>query len=256
MEFSTSEILQSFFRSKKLASPVFDIEKQLWKFEVQLDIKTKNGKQLHNPFINFCLVHFQPFSINYNDKTADANFLDLKKDCRISDVENSTWCYLLPERKLSVYFNKPDFFDSYGNVDLTVTFDYESLHHFQKDVNMWMIRSNFVVTVEGSNDGYIWYPVKSRISENESAENWIFSHPLLNKDILDRQQNMATLNLEFKSKQEPDNIENHLKFAKFRVRFVEVEWFDDTEFSGDFFQKGNEPLDSEDMRVRYVELIY
>ncbi len=45
--------------------PVFDIDKQLWKVEVEIDAKTAHGKQLHNPFINLSLVHFQPFSINH-----------------------------------------------------------------------------------------------------------------------------------------------------------------------------------------------
>lgn len=237
--------------------PKFDIEKQMWKFEVELDIKTADGKQLHNPFINFSLVHFQPFSINYNDKTADATMLELKNDCRISDVENSTWCYLLPERKLSVHFDKPGFFEKYGNVNLTITFDHESLHHFQKGEDKWAIRSNFVVTVEGTNDGYIWYPVKSRISVKESEKDevkWKFYHRLLNQDIIDRQENIASLSFEFETKQEPDNNKNNLKFDRFRVRFVEVEWFDEKELNEEFFE--NDPIDTENMRVRYVELFY
>lgn|GEM_PF-4355436 len=268
--------------------PKIDAEKQLWKVEVELDIKTKNGKQLHNPFINFSLIHFQPFSINYNDKNADTNLLELKNDCRISDVENSTWCYLLPERKLSVFFDKPQWLgDEWGYVDLTVSFDYESLHHFnyQDPVNKeskWKIRSNFILTVEGSDDNIIWHPVNSQLNNTDLKAPWGFNHALLTSDILNNEENLASLKLRFEKSSNPSYkvmvVNEHtgkeelyetnrlygnkpsFNYSFFRVRFIEVEWFNDNlvrdfDVSNSEFVY-NEPLDDETLRVRYVELIY
>lgn len=243
--------------------PKFDIEKQLWKFEVELDIKTEDGKQIHNPFINFSLVHFQPFSINYNNKTADASLLDLKNDCRISDIENSTWCYLLPERKLSVFFDTPGWFDDFGDVDLTVSFDYESLHHFNSDVNRWKVRSNFIVTVQGSNDGIQWQPVQSWFDNGKSKvdeSTLAFHHPLLSEEILNNQENLAKLKLKFMKWVFPNNTEKSKSYSYFRVRFIEVEWFTNETWL-EILARNKELLsvdavDNEEMRIRFVELIY
>jgi len=249
--------------------PKFDVEKQLWKFEVELDIKTKDGKQLHNPFINFSIVHFQPFSINYNDKTAGASLLDIKNDCRISDVENSTWCYLLPERKLSVYFNKPNlFFNKYGEVALTVSFDHESLHHFNSAENVWKVRSNFIVTVQGSHSGkaFDWNPVKSWLDTGDDGVDKLahdFHHPLLSESVLMQKENLVNLNLKF-SKNETRDEEKSSNYSHFRVRLIEVEWFKDETWDElkKRYEKDNpdllkiDVLDNEEMRIRYVELIY
>jgi hypothetical protein len=243
--------------------PKFDIEKQLWKFEVELDIKTEDGKQIHNPFINFSLVHFQPFSINYNNKTADASLLDLKNDCRISDIENSTWCYLLPERKLSVFFDTPGWFDDFGDVDLTVSFDYESLHHFNSDVNKWKVRSNFIVTVQGSNDGIQWQPVQSWFDNGKpkvDESTLAFHHPLLSEEILNNQENLAKLKLKFMKWVFPNNTEKSKSYSYFRVRFIEVEWFTNETWL-EVLARNKELLsvdavNSEEMRIRFVELIY
>jgi hypothetical protein len=249
--------------------PKFDVEKQLWKFEAELDIKTMDGKQLHNPFINFSIVHFQPFSINYNDKTADASLLELKNDCRISDVENSTWCYLLPERKLSIYFDKPGWFDAYGEVDLTVSFDHESLHHFNFGENKWKVRSNFIVTVQGSETGqsWDWHSVGSWLDDGKlEVDNATlsFHHPLLLKDVLDNEENLAKLKLKFKKYAIPNDTEHSNKYSYFRVRFIEVEWFANEIWSEVIKRTQNENpdlfnsdvIDNEEMRIRYVELIY
>lgn len=245
--------------------PKFDVEKQLWKFEVELDIKTIDGKQLHNPFINFSLVHFQPFSINYNDKTADASLLDLKNDCRISDVENSTWCYLLPERKLSVFFDKPGLFDTYGEVDLTVSFDHESLHHFNSDVNKWKVRSNFIITVQGSDDELEWQPVGSWLDNGIKTENdFGFHHPLLSIPLLDNEENLVRFKLKFNKWAFPNNTQHSNKYSFFRVRFIEVEWFKNEtweELIKRYEIENPDLLDidvvnNEEMRIRFVELIY
>jgi len=245
--------------------PQFDIEKQLWKFEVELDIKTLDGKQLHNPFINFSIVHFQPFSINYNDKTADTSLLELKNDCRISDVENSTWCYLLPERKLSVYIYKPGMFDAYGEVDLTVSFDHESLHHSNFGEKNWKVRSNFIATVQGSESGqaWDWHSVGSRLDDEKlevDNSTLSFHHPLLSKNILDSKQNLAKLKLKFNKWAIPNDTVHSNPYSYFRVRFIEVEWF--TNETWDEVLLSNKELlsvdvvDNEEMRIRFVELIY
>jgi hypothetical protein len=241
--------------------PKFDVEKQLWKIEVELDIKSVDGKQLHNPFINFSIVHFQPFSINYNDKTADASLLELKNDCRISDIENSSWCYLLPERKLSVFFDKPGLFDTYGEVDLTVSFDHESLHHFNSAENIWKVRSNFIVTVQGSDDELEWQPVGSWLDDGIKTENdFGFHHPLLSKSLLYNEENLVKQKLKFNKWVIPNNRQNSNKYSYFRVRFIEVEWF--TNETWDEVLLRNKELlsvdvvDNEEMRIRFVELIY
>ncbi len=255
--------------------PQFDVEKQLWKFEVELNIKTKdedgNKKDLHNPFINFSIVHYQPFSLNYNDKTADASLIELKNDCRISDVENSTWCYLLPERKLSVFFDTPNWmFDDFGDVDLTVSFDHESLHHFntQRDIgfirqDVWIVRSNFIVTVQGSVDGIIWHSVGSWLDNGKSevdAKTLNYNHPLLSEEILKNEENLANLKLKFTKWANPIDTQHSYKYSNFRVRFIEVEWFSNETW--DDVLKRNEKLlttdivDNEEMRIRFVEIIY
>lgn len=248
--------------------PKFDIAKQLWKFEVELDIKTQNGKQLHNPFINFSLVHFQPFSINYNDKTSDASLLDIKKDCRISEVENSVWCYLLPERKLSVYFDKPNWlFDRFGEVDLTVSFDHESLHHFNSNINEWKIRSNFIVSIQGSTSGqpFDWHPVDSWVDNGKTTPmDSKPHHPLLCENVLDQKQNMARLKLKFTKWAKPGSTGHSAKYTHFRVRFIEVEWFKNETWEALMTRYENQQpklldtdvVDNEEMRVRFVELIY
>lgn len=233
--------------------PRFDVEKQLWKFEVELDIKTADGRPLHNPFINFCLVHFQPFSINYNDSPANADTIDLRKDCRISDVANYIWCYLLPERKLAASFSKPTYFNSSGSVDLTLTYDYESLHHFNKDKDNKLIRTNFIVTIQGSNGGGFWTAVKSNM-----ASDYAFHHSLLSPEILKANENLVRVKIDFErwvdtSHQAADS------FRYFRVRLVEVEWFN--EQTWEQLISANKDLLSdievnEDLRLRYVELIY
>jgi hypothetical protein len=247
--------------------PKFDVEKQLWKFEVELDIKTVDGKQLHNPFINFSIVHFQPFSINYNDKTADASLLELKNDCRISDVENSTWCYLLPERKLSVFFDKPSLFDAYGEVDLTVSFDHESLHHFNSAENTWKVRSNFIVSVQGSQTGepLDWHKVGSWLDDGSKSEkDFEFYHPLLSKPLLDNEENLVKQKLKFNKWAIPNNTPHSNKYSYFRVRFIEVEWFKDETWEKLIerykrespYLLDNDVVDNEEMRIRFVELIY
>ena len=258
--------------------PAFDIEKQLWKFEVELNIETNNGRQLHNPFINFALVHYQPMSLNYNNKPSSVALADLKKDCRLSDVDNSTWCYLLPERKLSVSFDKPNWItDKWGNISLTINFDFESLHH-SKINGKWEIHTNFILTVEGSRDSIIWHHLNSQIDDDNEAANWRLHHFLLSAGTLNKEQNFATIQVRFQKSSNPshiikdtkssidkeaNNLSNAQKamcFSKFRVRFFEVEWF--THESWDKIVADNpdmltgDPINNEKLRVRYIEVIY
>lgn len=242
--------------------PKFDFEKQLWKFEVTLNIKTKDGTSLHNPFVNFVLVHYQPFSINYNTKTTMLTLDDLRKDCRISEIENATWCYLLPERELSVFFAKPKLFSDYGQVNATLSFNHTSLHQFNyldtskspaKDA--WKFRSNFMITVQGQQkkDEIIWYNLPSQLTVGGGGGvgNWKFNHPLLTKDMLDKQENIAKISLQFK-----DQSDDGRSYKRFRVRLVEVEWFVDNPGAIELGEGEDDIVDNENMRVRYVELIY
>jgi hypothetical protein len=258
--------------------PQFDIEKQLWKFEVELNVQTAEKKQLHNPFINFSLLHFQPFSINYNQTPSSQDINDFRKDCRFSEIDNSTWCYLLPERKLSVFFDRPNWNDTWGNINLTVYFDFESLHHFKINKDNWLIRTNFVVTIEGTFDNVSWYPVNCQLDNNNDFAEWGFYHYLLTDNMLSQEQDYSNLSLRFKKSSNPSykvtdpktgekietnklvNTRESVTFGTFRIRFFEVEWF--TDESWDELIKSNptmlndDPIDNEKLRVRYVEIVY
>eukprot|EP01132_Coremiostelium_polycephalum_P013528 gene13528-16479_t len=236
--------------------PRFDEDKQLWKFEIEFDIKTANGKQMHNPFINFSMVHFQPFSINYNNVK---NPLDWKNDCRISAVETSVWCYLLPERALSVYFDKPSLFDRYGEVHAILSFDRESLHYVKhapdNQGNEWTLRSNFILTVEGSNDGMTWMPVSS-LNTEKSTDQWSLHHPLLQPDILNKPENTAELKLQFKRQSNPADLQQSQRMKDFRIRLIEIEWFT-AESWADVLKRyagllnTGDISDNEELRIRY-----
>lgn len=245
--------------------PEFDEEKQLWKFEVELDIKTSDGRQLHNPFVLFSLVHFQPFSLNYNSKSVGSTLEDIKRDFRISEIEPFVWCYLLPERRLSVSFDKPgvwglgswtDFLDSWGDVDMTLSFDGESLHHFAGDDGL-LHRSNFILSVEGSNDRISWHPV---LSKSESDNEWRLVHPLLRPAEFEPGRHETKLKLKFRRKSNPGksgcNIPQPRNFSDFRVRLVEVEWFSLAEWENLKIDTCEDLVENEGVRVRYVDLIY
>jgi len=256
--------------------PKFSVEKQLWKIEVELVTNMKDGKgglvdrpglfttdghQLHNPFVNLSLVHYQPFSINYNIQDTRTN---IANDFRISEVETATWCYLLPERNIAVYFDKPNvLFDSWGNINLKIRFDYESLHHYNNKMDNWIIRSNFILCVEGSHDGNFWYPVKSKKASTTQSEPWQLMHPLLDFKALQPGENLVTTTILFKRKSDP-GASGSKKYGRFRMRLVEVEWFADKEWGAtdaDLMRDLNvdlqqDILDNEGMRIRYIELVY
>lgn len=242
--------------------PIFDIQKQLWKFEVELNIKTEDGKNLHNPFVNFSIIHFQPFSINYNENKP----LDINKDCRISDVENSIWCYLLPERKLSVNFQPPEMLGNYGFLDMVLSYDFESLHHFNNGDDSWIVRTNFILTIQGSDDGVIWHNLLSGIKHKNTVthdkvddKTLLFHHALLTKEIINQQKKSVDIHkLMFKKQVDP--IRNSQSFSNVRARIIEVEWFSN-ETWGQILVRNNELLktdlvDNEEMRIRYVDLFY
>jgi len=248
--------------------PQFDSDRNLWKFEVELDIKTADGFQLHNPFVVFSLVHFQPFSLNYNANwsTKKSTIKDVNQDLRLSAPEPFVWCYLLPERRLSVSFHKPglwglgswaDFLDRWGRVDLTISFDNESLHYFETNTQP-ILRSNFVLSVEGSNDKVAWYPVMSQV--DGGLGTWSLMHPLLTASNVNPGSNDAKVKLKFLRASNPSESGNKTlpsqKFCDFRVRLVEVEWF--VERQWDLMNINNylDITENEEMRVRYVELIY
>lgn len=224
--------------------PLFDIERQLWKIEVEFNIKTKNNKDLHNPFIQLAFINYQPFSINY----AEGN--DFEKDCRISDIETSTWCYLLPERQLSVSFDFPGFLDKTGYIDLTLAFDHESLHH---DLHNGKIRSNFILSIEGSNDSLIWYPVHSK---NKTTNHIACHHALIDESLYHSEIDFVKKSFAFDvhSTVSPFDPEKWIKYKEYRVRLVEVEWFTSNS-PIDFDNIIEDILNDRRFKIRYVELI-
>jgi hypothetical protein len=245
--------------------PQFDRERGLWRFEVELDIKTVDGFQLHNPFVAFSLVHFQPFSVNYNAKwlTRESTLKHIGQDCRLSPVETFIWCYLLPERKLSVSFHKPSIWglgswlDRWGKVDLTISFDNESLHYFETD-GQSILRSNFILSVEGSNDKIAWHPIMSQV--DDGTGKWSLMHPLLTRANINPGSNEAKLKLKYLRASNPAEsgikMTSSQSFSEFRVRLVEVEWFVEAEWGQLKIDDYADIVENQDMRVRYVELVH
>lgn len=236
--------------------PKFDIAKQLWKIEVEINPLTVDGRQLHNPFINFALVHHQPFSVNYN--TAGTTLGDIATDLRISEVEKSAWCYLLPERKLSVHFSKPNLLSDHGRVEMKLSFDFESLHihhHNDSSKGVFKIRSNFILTIEGTRDKVNWVPVQSKIM-NPAAGVGVpaLNHPLLDLKMLAEAPdlnpgvNFIATEIAF----ERTSTARQPAYKDFRVRLVEVEWFTDDPWEN---ITNVDPTQNDLLRVRYVELI-
>ncbi len=230
--------------------PKFDLEKQLWKIEIEFNVRTKNYNLLHNPFIHLALLHYQPFSLNYaKDKT------DYEKDCRVSDIEKSTWCHLLPERSLSISFDSPGLLDNDGSVKLTLVFDYESLNH---DLRYGKIRSNFIMTIEGSDDNILWYPVRSRFTGKSyrKDEKMPYHHALIDKYLFSKKIDYVEKEYFFdvKDTESPFDYEKWKKFDSYRVRIVEVEWFT-KEAPIDFNKIDEDVLNNEKLKIRYVQLI-
>ncbi|TCC92191.1 hypothetical protein EZ428_10710 [Pedobacter frigiditerrae] len=125
--------------------PKFDKKLNLWYVDVELDIKDENGKQLHNPFLKFALVHYQEKSFNYN-KTSENNLI---KDCRISNVYQSGFAYIMGSRLITVEFGK-------GYVKPAIEFDVTSLKGKSSDN-----RSRFFAVVrEKYSNSFAWKTAK------------------------------------------------------------------------------------------------
>ncbi len=231
--------------------PTFDPERRCWKFEVELNLTTSDRTQMHNPFVNFALVHFQPFSINHNLKGKDSTLKDIYNDLRLSEVTTSVWGQLTPDRSLSIVFHKPQFlFGSPGMVKLTVSFDHSSLSLMKQPDQSWKLRSDFVVSVEGSNDRIIWKPVPSATMSAPQVPR--YSHFMLapayrNSGSNDRRE--MDLELLFDKRFAPENS----VYPHYRLRFLEVETFGDgTELD---CKPDEDVLHREDLRVRYIDLV-
>ncbi len=77
--------------------PRFDTGLDLWYVDVELDINTAAGLELHNPFLQFALVHYQENSFNYNQGDQKDTLLD----CRLSDVYKSGFVYIMGSRLIT-----------------------------------------------------------------------------------------------------------------------------------------------------------
>ena len=236
--------------------PVFDVDGQCWKFQVELNIKTPDGLNLHNPFVNFVLLHYQPFSINYNTHTPAPTLSEIQTDCRLSDPILSCWGQLLPERNLSIHFSKPQWLlHEHGKVKLTLSFDITSLNFGLDNNQKPLLRSNFIVSVEGSDDRIAWRSVSSCMIINGTEGDIKKRHALISDENLESTDcgfYEASIHLKFKRNLDYKNA-NTKSFSYFRVSLVEVEWFD--EKNPDFRNLDINILHDEDLRVRYVELV-
>jgi hypothetical protein len=236
--------------------PRFDIEKQLWKFEIEFDLRSALPSELHNPFINLAIVHFQPFALDHNDA---AVFPDLDLNTRISDAETTTFCYLLPQRKLTALFHKPAFLGKWGTASITFTCDQSSLNAYQSGgANDY--KSNFLLCVEGSSDKMFWEPMMSQ----SGTEDWRLMHPLIDEAKLKGTELTMQKDIRFVRHADPVD-KSSIRYHHFRLRLVEVEWFKEetwdhlvARYLADDTLKRllTDVLEIEDLRVRYVELIY
>ncbi len=120
--------------------PKFDKKLNLWYLDVALELKDKSGNELHNPFIQFGLVHFQEHSFNYNNPTT---LQDPSKDCRISDIILSGFIYVLPTRLFHIDYVPMD------HINISIGLDTASLCSGN--------RSRFYATIEFSNDEVRWF---------------------------------------------------------------------------------------------------
>ncbi len=225
--------------------PIFDIEKQLWKIEFEIDLKNKDEpkteKDLHNPFIHFSLVHYQPFSLNYSSGDNPLN------DLRFSEVTTGVIGYLLPKRTTEAILVVPKFWNDIGSASINISFDKSSLYLIDQNKT----QSNFVVTIEGSFDGVIWESLCSYEENKQGKKNNQFHHFLI-QDPKNIPEKMLTKDLKFSKW----NSQNQ-KMKHFRIRMIEIEYFNEInkeELLSNQFIKN--VLDNDKLRVRYVELIY
>lgn len=126
--------------------PKFDRKINLWFLDIELDINDQFGNELHCPFLQFGLVHYQENSFNYNGPK-DADF---SLDCRISDVNMSGFAYLLPSRL--IYLN---YVPSLNRLEIKIDLDKSSL----AANNM----SKFIAIVQYSDDNIRWIDSKDNI---------------------------------------------------------------------------------------------
>lgn len=121
--------------------PKFDKKLNLWYLDVELDINNENGKELHSPFIQFALVHYQENSIDYK--------LDIANDCRISNIYKSGYIYIMGSRTLTI---KPDFDKEFSiiiNTDESTVVDlpllktkFYCIYEEKERKDIWMHKSN------------------------------------------------------------------------------------------------------------------
>lgn len=121
--------------------PKFDRQHNLWYLDIELAVNDEKGKELHNPFLKFSLVHFQENSFNYNAGTTK----DLSKDCRISDVYHSGYAYIMGKRLLTVSYG-------YSYVKPAIEFDLTSIKGTPEE----NLTSFFAVVREKPTGGFVW----------------------------------------------------------------------------------------------------
>jgi hypothetical protein len=89
----------------------------LWYLDVELDINDENGKELHNPFLQFALVNYQEHSWDYNEEISTK---DISKDCRLSEIEKSGFVYIMGSRTIYVEPSK-------GSVSVSLGCDHATI---------------------------------------------------------------------------------------------------------------------------------
>lgn len=237
--------------------PQFDIDKQLWKFEVHFNIKDADGCEMHNPFIQLSMVHYQPFSINYARNTV-STLKEMKQDCRLSEIEVSTWCHLLPERNVLAVFSKPFLYFGKVELEITLSCDTDSLNFHQNNIKdviegkeIPQLRSNFIIAIEGSNDRQIWVPLPSAKSGTTNPTSKKLIHPLLNSTTRYGRTINEKIALTCKRY---DNEKN--RYSHFRARILEVEWFEPENWENISKTIEGDVLNNANLRIRYVELVY
>jgi hypothetical protein len=102
--------------------PRLDKNLNKWYLDIELDINASDGKELHNPFLQFAIVNYQENSWNYNEEN---NTNDISKDCRISEIQKSGFVYIMGSRTMYV---EP----SRNNVKVHLNCDMSSLINIEK----------------------------------------------------------------------------------------------------------------------------
>ncbi len=140
--------------------PKFDIRLNLWYLEVELDINDESGNELHSPFIQFAMVHYQKNSFNYKKEAVNP---DLLLDCRLSEIQKSGFVYIMGSRLITLNFARKE-------VRISIEYDESSLKKEKLVPKTTAItRSKFYACVQQREKGTLKWRTADVSKENDKA---------------------------------------------------------------------------------------